>query len=57
MSTIELQIAERTRKYRKEALYNLHQFIDVSVLRESYGKLNKHSAKGVDGGLNYTTKK
>jgi len=49
MSTVELQIAERTRKYREEALHNLHQFIDVSVLRESYRKLNKHSAKGVDG--------
>lgn len=49
MSTVELQIAERARKYREEALHNLHQFIDVSVLKESYGKLNKHSAKGVDG--------
>ena len=49
MSTVELQIAERTRKYKGEALHNLHHYMDVSMLTESYKQLNKHSAKGVDG--------
>jgi RNA-directed DNA polymerase len=49
MSTVELQIAERTRKYKGEALHNLHHYMDVSMLTESYNQLNKHSAKGVDG--------
>jgi len=49
MSTVELQIAERARKYKGEALHNLHHFIDAQFLQESYGKLNKKSAKGIDG--------
>jgi RNA-directed DNA polymerase len=49
MSTVELQIAERVIKYKGEALHNLHHFIDVTMLQESYKELNKHSAKGVDG--------
>ena len=49
MSTVELQIAERAMKFKGEALHNLHHFIDVTMLRESYKELNKHSAKGVDG--------
>ena len=49
MSTVELQIAERARKLREEALHNLHHFIDAQFLLESYKKLNKNSAKGIDG--------
>jgi len=49
MLTVELQIAERAMKYKGEALHNLHHFIDVTMLQESYEELNKHSAKGVDG--------
>ena len=49
MSTVELQIAERARKFKGEALHNLHQFIDAPLLQESYKKLNKKSAKGIDG--------
>jgi RNA-directed DNA polymerase len=49
MSTVELQIAERARKFKGEALHNLHQFIDAPLLQASYKKLNKKSAKGIDG--------
>ncbi len=49
MSTVELQIAERARKYKGEALYNIHHFIDAHLLQESYKKLNKKSAEGIDG--------
>ena len=49
MSTVELQIAERARKFKGEALHNLHHFIDAPLLQESYKKLNKKSAKGIDG--------
>jgi len=49
MSTVEFQIAERARKYKGEALHNLHHFIDAQFLKESYMKLNKKSAKGIDG--------
>jgi group II intron reverse transcriptase/maturase len=49
MSTVELQIAERARKFKGEALHNLHHFIDAPLLQESYEKLNKKSAEGVDG--------
>ncbi len=49
MSTVELQIAERARKFKGEALHSLYPFIDATMLRESYNKLNRHSAKGVDG--------
>jgi len=49
MSTVELQIAERARKYKGEALHNLHHYIDEALLQESYEKLNKRSAAGVDG--------
>ncbi len=49
MSTVELQIAERARKYKGEALHNLHHYIDEALLQESYEKLNKKSAAGVDG--------
>jgi group II intron reverse transcriptase/maturase len=49
MSTVELQIAERARKFKGEALHNLHHFIDAQFLQESYKKLNKKSAEGIDG--------
>jgi group II intron reverse transcriptase/maturase len=49
MSTVELQIAERAREFRGEALHNLHHFIDLPLLEDSYKRLNKQSAKGVDG--------
>jgi group II intron reverse transcriptase/maturase len=49
MSTVELQIAERARKFKGEALHNLHHFIDAQMMQESYEKLNKKSAVGIDG--------
>lgn len=49
MSTEELQIAERARKYKQEALTNLNQFITVAMLRNCYHSLNKNSSPGVDG--------
>ena len=49
MSTEELQIAERARKYKQEALTNLHQFIDEKLLHKCYLNLNKNSSPGVDG--------
>jgi RNA-directed DNA polymerase len=49
MSTVELQIAERARKFKGEALHNLHHFMDVTLLQESYEQLNKESAGGIDG--------
>jgi len=49
VSTVELQIAERARKYKGEALYNFHHVIDAPLLQESYEKLNKKSAEGIDG--------
>ncbi len=44
-----LQIAERARKFKGEALHSLYPFIDATMLQESYKQLNKRSAKGVDG--------
>lgn len=49
MSTVELQIAERARKFKGEALHSLYSFIDAPFLQESYEKLNKKSAGGIDG--------
>ncbi len=49
MLTKEEQIAERAKKFRNEALTNLHQFIDVELLVSSYNNLNKRSMAGVDG--------
>lgn len=48
MSTVEMQIAARARSYPKEALTNLHQFIDEEFLHECYELLNRQSASGVD---------
>jgi group II intron reverse transcriptase/maturase len=46
--TVEMQIAERARKYPKEALTNLHEFIDEGLLHTSLMHLNKQGASGVD---------
>jgi group II intron reverse transcriptase/maturase len=46
--TVEMQIAERARKYRSEALTNLHEFINEPLLQESFNTLNKKGASGVD---------
>lgn len=60
MSTVEMQIAERSRKFPEEALTNLNQFIDEELLGECFQLLNKRSASGVDGqtwkGYNETRK-
>lgn len=49
MSTEELQIADRARNHKQEALTNLHQFIDEKLLQNCYRSLNKKSSPGVDG--------
>lgn len=49
MSTVEMQIAERSRRFPDEALTNLNQFIDEALLGECFQLLNKRSASGVDG--------
>lgn len=53
--TVEMQIANRAKKYPKEAMTNLHEFIDERMLRSSLLQLNKTGASGVDGAtwLNY----
>jgi len=48
MSTVELQIAERARRHKGEALHSLNQFIDEALLESCYKQLNKNSASGVD---------
>jgi len=48
MLTVEMQIAERARKYRSKALTNLHEFINEPLLQESFNTLNKKGASGVD---------
>lgn len=49
MSTVQLQIAERARKHKDEALNSLYHLIDEELLTESYKRLNKNSSSGVDG--------
>lgn len=49
MLTVELEIAKRAEKFKGEALTNLHQFMDVDLLRETMSKQNKRSATGHDG--------
>jgi len=49
MSTVELQIVERSRKHKGEALKSLYPFIDADLLQESYNRLNRQSATGIDG--------
>lgn len=47
--TVEMQIAERARKYPDEALTNLHEMIDVRLLEACFATLNKGGASGIDG--------
>ena len=49
MSTVKMQIAERSRRNPEEALTNLQQFIDEEYLEECLNLLNRQSAVGVDG--------
>jgi RNA-directed DNA polymerase len=49
MLTVEMQIAERARKYPDEALTNLHEMIDVRLLEVCFASLNKKGASGIDG--------
>src|SRR6476661_5210314 len=49
MLTVEMQIANRARNHPKEALTNLHEFIDEGMLHRSFERLNKKAASGVDG--------
>jgi RNA-directed DNA polymerase len=49
MLTKEQQIAERARKYKDDALHNLHHFIDQEELKEAYEGSKKKGASGVDG--------
>jgi len=49
MSTVEQQIAERSRKFRNEPLTNLSQFITTEQLYTGFRKLNKYSSRGTDG--------
>ncbi|WP_029277207.1 group II intron reverse transcriptase/maturase [Pedobacter borealis] len=47
--TVEMQIAERARKYPGEALTNLHEMVDVGLLEACFATLNKKGASGIDG--------
>jgi RNA-directed DNA polymerase len=49
MSTVKVQIAERAKKFKGEALHSLYNFIDAPFLQESYEQLNKKSTVGIDG--------
>jgi hypothetical protein len=49
MKTGKMHIAERARRFSGEALTNLHQFITVDDLHESYEELNKYNSAGIDG--------
>lgn len=46
--TVEMQIAERAKKFPDQALINLHKFIDEALLYECFNGLNKKGASGVD---------
>jgi hypothetical protein len=48
VSTVEVQIAEKAKKYPNEALTNLHQYIDKNLLQVSFDMLKKKGACGVD---------
>lgn len=48
MSTVELQIAERARKFKEEPLTNLSQFITCDMLHREFNQLNKYSSSGTD---------
>ncbi len=48
MLTKQLQIAERSKRYAKEGLTNLHHYIDELWLYESFRSLRKQSSPGID---------
>lgn len=45
---MEMQIAERARKYHHTPLTNLHSFINSDMLHNSFDSLNKQGASGID---------
>ena len=49
MLTVEMQIANRAKNHPKEALTNLHEFIDEVMLQSSFEEINEKAARGVDG--------
>lgn len=49
MSTVDVHIAKRTKKFPDEPLTNLHSFIDLELLHGCLDALNKKGAAGVDG--------
>lgn len=49
VSTVEMQIAARSRKHPDEAITNLSQHIDEEFLTACFYTLNRQSAVGVDG--------
>ena len=49
MSTIQTQITEIARKHPNEALTSLNQYLTEDWMHESYRKLRKRAAAGVDG--------
>lgn len=48
MSTVEMQIATRSREHPESALTNLHSFIGCELLEACLSSLNKKGASGVD---------
>jgi RNA-directed DNA polymerase len=46
VSTVELQIAERIRKFKGEALLNLHPFIDAPLLQGELYSTQQEKCKG-----------
>lgn len=49
MSTVDVQIAQRAKKFPEAPLTNLHSFIDLAFLNHSLNSLNKKGAAGIDG--------
>jgi len=49
MLTVELEIAKRAEKFTESGMTNLHQFMDVELLREIMSGMNKKSSTGIDG--------
>ena len=49
MSTLEIQIRERVRKFKDEPLTNLNQYFTVELFQNSFNDLNKYSKSGTDG--------
>jgi RNA-directed DNA polymerase len=49
ISTKQLELAQRAKRYPHEALSTLAHFIDLDWLREAYRRTCKDGAPGVDG--------